>query len=457
MIIVTIVTTVALMVLANAFYVAAEFGSVSARKTRIAQLAGEGDRLAGRLLPIMENSHKLDQYVAACQVGITVSSLVLGAYGQNTIATVMAPLLLRLELANLTEAVAFSISATGVLVLLSIVQVVLGELVPKSITLQYPERIALLTVIPMQWSLAVFRPLIWLFNGSANLLTRLGGVTPGGEQSHIHSPEEIELLVSESHEGGLLDDESQQMLRNAFRLRELTARQVMVPRTRLVAAALDSTVNELIDKACAEGYSRIPLYQSSIDNIVGFVHIKDLLRLHLQEQPDPAGILRQVIYVPEGLPVAEVWTRMNNQHQYIAIVFDEYGGTAGLITFEDLIEEVFGELQDEFDEELPLIASDREGRIYLRGDLLVADVNEYLGLDLPETEADTLGGLVFSELGQLPAVGDELTVGTPGVTIRVEAVEARSVTEVSLQLPAPIPPDPASLSRIGEWEVGRHE
>ncbi len=452
-----IIITVVLMVLANAFYVAAEFGSVSARKTRITQLAGEGNQLAGLLLPIMGDSHKLDQYVAACQVGISVSSLVLGAYGQNTVAAAIAPLLMRLGIANLTETLAFSIAAAGVLVLLSIVQVVMGELVPKSITLQYPERVALVTVIPMKWSLVVFRPLIWLFNGSANFLARLAGVTLGSERGHIHSPQEIELLVSESHEGGLLDDESQQMLRNAFRLRELTARQVMVPRTRLVAAPLESTVSDLIEKACEEGYSRIPVYQSTVDNIVGFVHIKDLFRLYLQEQQNPTDIVREVIYVPETLPVADVWTRMNNQHQYIAIVFDEYGGTAGLITFEDLIEEVFGELQDEFDEELPLIASDKEGRIYLRGDLLVTDVNEYLRLDLPETEADTLGGLVFSELGQLPEVGDELTLGTPGIAIRVEAIKARSVSEVSLQLPAPIPPDPASPARIGEWEVASHE
>jgi CBS domain containing-hemolysin-like protein len=300
--------------------------------------------------------------------------------------------------------------------------------------------------------------LIWFFNGSANLIIKILGIKPlSGHDDHIHSPGEIEMLVSKSHEGGLLDDESQQMLRNAFRLRELTVRQVMVPRTRLIAAPIDSTTHELITTACQQGYSRIPLYRSDIDDIVGFVHIKELFRLHLQDQQNPAGILREVIYVPETLPVADVWTQMNNQRQYIAIVFDEYGGTAGLITFENLIEEIFGELQDEFDEELPLIASDKEGRIYLRGDLLVTDVNEYLNLALPESEADTLGGLIFSKLGRLPAVGDKVTLGQPQVVIRVEAVESRSVSEVSLQLPAIPSTDHTGSPRIGEWEVAEHD
>jgi len=452
--VILIIITIALMVLANAFYVAAEFGSVSARKTRISQMAGEGNQLAGILLPILEDSQKLDKYVAACQVGITLSSLILGAYGQSTVATALSPYVA--NLGNLAQPIALSISAVGVLIVLTTLQVILGELFPKSVAILYPERIALGVIVPMKWSSTLFHPFIWLLNGSGNLILRLLGASHRQGQSDFHTPAEIEILVKESHEGGLLDDEAQQMLRNAFRLRELTARQVMIPRTRLVAASLESKVRDLLQIACEAGYSRIPLFQSTIDNIVGFVHIKDMFRLHLQEQTDPTSSLRKVIYVPETLPIAEVWTRMNNQHQYIAIVFDEYGGTAGLISLEDLIEEVFGELQDEFDEELPLIASDQEGRIYLRGDLLVTDINEYLDLNLPETEADTLGGLVFSQLGELPEVGDEITAGTPSIVIRVEAIEARSVSEVSLQLPAATP-DPTSPARIGEWEVAEHD
>jgi CBS domain containing-hemolysin-like protein len=439
------ILTITLMVFANAFYVATEFATVSARKTRISQMAGEDNRLAKILMPIVEDRQALDNYIAACQVGITVSSLVLGAYGQNTVAAMLAPLLTRWG--NLADAAAYSISATSVLIFLTILQVVMGELFPKSIAIQYPEKMALMVVIPMKWSLAVFRPFIWFLNGSGNLILKLMGVGHTDEHSHVHSPEEIELLVSESHEGGVLDDEEQQMLRNAFRLRELLARQVMVPRTRLIAAPLESTVDELAELACDAGFTRIPIYQTSIDNIIGFAHIKDLFRLRLQGIQDPAKTLREIIYVPETLPIADVWTTLNSNHQYIAIVLDEYGGTGGLITIEDLIEEIFGELQDEFDDELPLISSDKDGRIHLRGDLLVTDVNEYLDLTLPDDEADTLGGLVFSELGHLPAIGDEVTTGSPGITIRVEAIESRSVSEVSLLLPTDMPP------HISEWEV----
>jgi len=439
-----IIATIALMIFFNALYVAAEFATVSARKTRVEEMAGAGNRLAKMLLPYVKDKKALDHYVAACQIGITISSLVLGAYGQNTIAVVLAPLLS--NLGNLAEPTALSISVTIVLICLTTLQVVLGELFPKSVALLNPERMALLTVLPMRWSFTLFRPLIWLFNGSGDLTLKLlrVGHNPEGH-GHLHSPEEIELLVTESHVGGLLHEQEQQLLRNAFRLRDLIARQVMVPRTRLVAASIDSTVEQLINVACKAGYSRILLYQSTIDDIVGFVHIKDLFRLRLKGEEQPTNALRELIYVPETLPVLEVWLRLNRNRQYIAMVFDEYGGIAGLITFEDVIEEIFGELQDEFDDELPLLTSDREGRIHLRGDLLVTDVNEYLDLELPKSDADTLGGLVFSELGKPPAIGDEITVGQSGTTIRVEAIEDRSVSEISLLLPAD------TIPHVTEW------
>ena len=445
-----IIVAIALMVFFNALYVAAEFATVSARKTRIDQMAGSGNRLAKMLLPFVKDNKTLDHYVAACQIGITISSLVLGAYGQNTVAVALAPLLS--NLGNLAEPAALSISVTLVLIFLTILQVVLGELFPKSVALQYPERLALLTVIPMKWSLALFRPLIWLFNGSGDLTLKLLRVDHNPEgHTHLHSAEEIELLVTESHEGGLLHEQEQQLLRNAFRLRNLIARQVMVPRTRLVAAPVDSTVDELINAACKVGYSRIPLYQSTIDDIVGFVHIKDLFRLRLKGEQRPTDVLRELIFVPETLPILEVWLRLNRNRQYIAMVFDEYGGIAGLITFEDVIEEIFGELQDEFDDELPLVSSDREGRIHLRGDLLVSDVNEYLNLELPVNEADTLGGLVFTELGHPPTIGDEVTVGVSGTTIRVEAIEDRGVSEISLSLPAD------AIPHVTEWGEAGHD
>lgn len=460
--VIIIIATVTLMVFFNALYVAAEFATVSSRRTKINQLAGQGNRLAESLLSFIEDSKSLDRYVAGCQIGITISSLVLGAYGQNVLASgLIEPIamlldqfpsvasLLGSESSSTSMVLARSLSITIVLIAITTLQVVIGELFPKSVAIQYPERVAMSVVWPMRISLKVFSPLIWLFNGSGNLILRLLGHKNSEKHSHVHSVEEIELLVSESHEGGLLDDVERQMLRNAFRLRDLTARQVMLHRTKLVAAPEDYSTMEVLNLAIQGGYSRIPIYRESIDSIIGFVHVKDLFRLYVREEENIKSVLRDVVYVPETMPVNGIWEKLNSRRKYLAVVFDEFGGTAGLVTFEDLIEEIFGELQDEFDDEMALIVRDKEGRIFLRGDLLVADVNEYLNLELPQ-EADTLSGLVFSLLGGAPAVGDNISAGE--TTIRVEAMEDLGVLEVSLQLPLT-----DNVSSIPEWEGGDDE
>jgi CBS domain containing-hemolysin-like protein len=456
------VAILALLLFINALFVGAEFAAVSSRRTRINQMAGSGNRFAKMLLPIVEDTQALDRYVAACQLGITASSLVLAAYGQSVLAAwLVEPLMQILEWISplvgqvgissdtLGQALATSIAVTTVLLLLTFLQVVLGELLPKSIAVQFPERMALATVAPVKWSVFIMRPLIWFFNGSGNLILRIMGVEIQPEHTHVHSPEEIEILVTESHEGGLLDDEERQLLRNAFRMRDLIARQVMVHRTKIVTASVENSVVEILNLALEKGHTRIPLYQESVDEIIGFVHIKDLFRLHVNNNQNLAEILREVVHVPETLPMSEVWETLNVKRQYMAIVFDEFGGTAGIITFEDLIEEIFGELQDEFDDESALISQDSEGRIYLRGDLLVTDVNEYLSLTLPDT-TDTLGGLVLSELGRPPKVGDEIVIG--GTSIRVESMADLGVDEVSVQSTST-----DMAQQIGDWEVASHD
>lgn len=428
------------MIFINGLFVAAEFATVAARKTRISHMAGQGNRLAKRMLTIVEDGPTLDRYIAACQLGITASSLVLGAYGQNVAASYLAPLLANW---NVATPVAESIAATTMLLLFTILQVVLGELFPKSVAIQYPERVALGTVIPMRWSQVPLSLFIWFFNGSGNLLLRLLGHKLEGSHGSVHSPKEIEILVKESHMGGLLDGAERQMLRNALRMRDLIAKQVMVPRIRLVAASTAETVDQIIAKISAAGVSRIPLYEANIDSIVGFVHIKDLFRLQMKGIQQPQVVVREVVYVPETLPIADVWETLSQKHQYIAIVFDEYGGTAGLITIEDMIEEIFGELQDEFDEEITLAFYDKDGRFHLRGDLLVTDINEYLDLKLPEDGADTLGGLVFNTLERAPEPGDEVTIDD--LPIRVEVVESMQIIDLSLQL------EGKKITEIHEW------
>ncbi len=444
-----IIITTTLIILFNSLYVGAEFAAVSARKTRVAQMAESGNWLAKMFLPVVSSSQKLDQYIAGCQLGITITSLALGAYGQRTVAHYVSPFLA--DLGNMAEPAAFSISATVILIIFTISQVILAELLPKSIAIQYPEKVALVTALPMRWTLSLLRPFIWFFNGSGDLILRLMGVSRSESDAQVHTPGEIELLVSDSHEGGLIDDKKQQMLRNALRLRELTARQVMVPRTKMVAAAINDSPAKVLTTSIQSGFTRIPIYKESIDNIIGFIHIKELFPLYLQEEKGLQEILREVIYVPETMPVPDLWQTLNLHRQYMAIVFDEYGGTDGMVTFEDLLEEIFGELEDEFDQEMPeMYYYDSLGRIHLRGDLLVTDINEYLDLNLPEEGSDTLGGLVFSLIGRPPEEGDEVEAG--GLTIRVEKVEDQSVTELSFKMP-----DSGPVPQVDEWEVPPHD
>lgn len=425
---------VALLVLVNAFYVAAEFSSVSVRRTRIIQLAAEGNRFALMLQPVLVSRQRLDNYVAACQLGITVTSLSLGFYGQSRIADSLRPLLL--DLGGLQDAAAESIAVTGVLLLLTALQVLLGELVPKSVGVRFPERLALLTVVPMRWSVAVLRPLIWFFNGAGQLILRFLRVAPADGHSRTYLPGEIELLVAESAKGGLLDAEERVMLRNIFRLSGLVAHQVMIPRPRIEAAPVDIPPRELLKLIADSSYTRIPIYERDVDHIIGFVHLKDIFRVCLAEGDQNVRLhdfLREALFVPETMPVDELWNLLKSGYHYMAIVFDEYGGTAGLVTQEDLIEEVFGELQDEFDQESPLIARDEMGSVTLRGDVLVADVNEYLLLNLPVDRANSIGGLVSSLLGRPAQVGDQVTIGAQ--TLHVGAVDELAVTQVSVPLP----------------------
>jgi len=428
-----IILVVSVMIFINGLYVAGEFSSVSARKTRIIQMAEEGNRLAQTVLPVLRDPHKLDNYIAASQVGITLSSIVLGIYGEQQIAPLIAPLIAKIPFG--TGLAAGAIASTLVLIVLTTLQVVMGELVPKSIAIQYPERLALLTALPMKWSADyILKPLIVLLNGSGALILKLLGTSDGGGHTHVHSPEEILMLVKESHRGGLIESDERRFLQNVFRGSQLRADEIAVPRTRLVAAPVDMPVGGILQLAADSAYTRIPVYDGDIDHIAGFVHLRDLFALYREDrEADIRSIVRPVPFVPESLTSAELWDRLDETQSYLAIVFDEYGGTAGLITREDLVEELFGELQDEFDQEKALLKPAGAGRVTVRGDMLISYLNDTLEVDLPHEESHTVGGLVVDRLGRIALVGD--TVEIRGIGLQVKAVEHHSVTEVCVTLP----------------------
>ncbi len=381
------------------------------------------------MLNVIEDPVLLDRYIATCQLGITISSLMLGFFAQSQVAGFISPYLV--GLGGLSAVAAQSISATLMLLLFTILQALLGELVPKNIGLQYPGRLAMATYLPLRWSMILFRPLIWFFNGSGQLLMRLFGLTVDTEHTHVHAPEEILMLVEESEAGGLLDQEERLLLVNTLRLRTLPVRQVMIPRTKILAAGVDESCNALLARVAESSFSRLLLYEETIDNVVGVIHLKDLLCLLLHtKQRDVRAAMRPVQFIHESMPVEQVLTLLQRDQYYVAVVVDEFGGTAGLVTLKDLVEEIFGEFEDEFDEHVPMIRLVDEDRLRVRGDVLIQELNDWLNLFLPTEDVDTIGGLILSETGFVPEVGQQVQVN--GIQFRVEALDRRRVSVVSL-------------------------
>jgi CBS domain containing-hemolysin-like protein len=336
-----VASVIAALILVNALYVAAEFSAVGVRRSRVRRLAEDGNILARRLLPVVEDGRRLDKYIAASQIGITLSSLVLGAYGQATLSEPLSPWLERM---GLDEVSALSTAAAAILVGLTATQVVIGELVPKSIALQYPTGSALSTVLPMQWSIRLFGPFIWLLNGSGVLLLRLVGVRNTGHR-HIHSPEELELLIAESRDGGLLEADEQLRLNRALKLGRKTARQLMVPRERLAAISADRPFDEIVQAIGSAPFTRLPVYRGALDNLVGIIRTKDVAVHFINEgargRIEP--LLRPVPRVREDLPADKLLAFMREQRAHQAIVLNSSGGVAGLVTLQDVLADLLRE------------------------------------------------------------------------------------------------------------------
>lgn len=329
-----------LLIAANALYVAAEFAAVSVRRSRVRRLSEDGNWLAGQLVPHIEDPAALDRYVGVSQIGITASSLVLGAFAQATLSGPLAALLA--PLFSLTPAGALSLAAGIVLVTLTAVQLVVGELVPKALALQYPTGTALSTVLPMRWSLVVFRPFITLLNGAALALLRLVGASAHGHH-HLHSPEEIDLLIAESRDGGLLEPEEQQRLKRALHLGKRTALDLMVPRDRLTMLDLAAPEASVLDTVLDSPFSRLPIYRESPDHVVGTLRVKDLVERHAAgDALSLEKLMRPVVVLDGHMPADRVLTTLRDRRAHSAIVIDTAGHALGLITIQDVLTEVLG-------------------------------------------------------------------------------------------------------------------
>ena len=335
-----------LLILVTGLYVAAEFAAVGARRSRLRRMAEDGNALAARILPVVEDPHELDRYIAVSQIGITLSSLILGAYGQAALAPRVAPLLGRFG--GLDAEGAESTAAVFVLLVLTMLAMIVGELVPKSIALQSPTRAALATVVPMQWSLRLFSGTIQVLNGSGALILRMLGVPSTGHR-HVHSPEEIELLIAESRDGGLLEPEEQIRLHRALRLGLRTASQLMVPRGRLTAIEISTPFDEVLQVVTAGPYSRMPVFRGDLDNVIGMLHTKDVVTEHVGMRRRSLGaLLRPIAHVRHDMPADRLLAFLRERRTHQALVVDAGGKVAGLITLEDVVAELLGGVADEF-------------------------------------------------------------------------------------------------------------
>jgi magnesium and cobalt exporter, CNNM family len=421
-----------LLILLTALYVAAEFAAVGARRSRLRRLAEDGNGLAARILPVVEDPHELDRYIAVSQVGITLSSLILGAYGQASLSGPLAPLLSGLF--NLDEAAARSSAAVVVLLVLTVLAMILGELVPKSLALYDPTRTALVTVLPMQWSLRFFSWSIAFLNGSGMLLLKLIGVSPAGHR-HVHSPEEIELLIAESRDGGLLEPLEQVRLHRALRLGLRTARELMVPRARLVAVEAATPFPEVLRVVATSPYSRLPVYRGSLDRIIGILHTKDVVLDYIVESPRASvqALLRPITRVRDSMAADRLLSFMREHRTHHALVEDESGHLVGLITLEDVVAELLGGVSDEFKTAQLRAILLPDGRVRVPGAMTLDQAAPLLGVwrGIPST----IAAHVQAAAGRLPEPGERLKVD--GVDVEVEVVEGGAITSVMVGTPAP--------------------
>jgi magnesium and cobalt exporter, CNNM family len=408
-----------LLVLANGFFVAAEYAFVRVRKTQLDDPTVAGSaraKLAARI------GNRLDQYISAAQLGVTLASLAIGWIGEPAVAALLAPLLLWLP-APFVEVISFAL-AFGVI---TYVHIVVGELAPKYLAIQRALALALWCAFPLHLFFLLMYPFITFVNRSANLLLRWVGIRPTSEID-VHSEEELKMLVAVSTKQGVLQESERVIVGRAMEFADRIVRQVMVPRTEIVAVPDHASIRELLAVARQHRFSRFPVYQEDLDHVIGVVHVKDLVGIDHQSHAKARDVARKVPLVPETMRLDQALAEFRRQRVQAAIVIDEFGGTAGLVSLEDVLEELVGEVQDEFDREAPVFREETPGTYVVDGLTSLDALRERLHVELPEEPYDTVGGMVFGRLGRLAAVGDAVEV--EGYRFQVTGIDGRRVSQV---------------------------
>ena len=426
-----------LLISVNALYVAAEFALVGVRVTLMEQMAAQGRRLAGRVLPVLRDTARLDRHIAACQIGITLSSLVLGAFGQSTLGIALGAWLDATT--GLEPLSAYALSATITLVALTSVQVILGELIPKTLALQFPVATSLHTFLPLSWSVTLFTPFIKLLNGSGTLVLRLFGVRGEASHRHVHSPEEIDLLIRESREGGMLEPRESKRLREALQLAQHKVRQLMVPRRRIFSLHLDTPIEDLLEQTEQSPYTRILVHQGNPDEPVGFIHVKDVAAALARgrELKSLRRLVRPLLVLPSSLTLDRALGQLRDQRARIALLVDEYGDVEGLISLDDIIRELLGEISDEFKKTPELEPTSLGGDLWrLPGRLPFDETRQWaqsLGWPIESaSRAETRAGWLLEQLDAIPE--GRCALRRHGIEFEIESLEGTSISSVLARL-----------------------
>ncbi len=394
------------LVLLNGFFVAAEFAIVKVRASQVELKAKNGNQTAKIAKNILNN---LDAYLSATQLGITLASLGLGWIGESVVTKIILSIISIFGL-TITPELAHQIALPTAFALITVLHIVFGELAPKSIAIQRPVTTTFAVAIALNVFYIVFRPFIWVLNGLSNFLLKKIGISPihGHE---VHTSEELQLLLDQGKESGALDSSEHELIKNVFDFNDRTVKKIMVPRTAILAINIDSPYAEFVSAVINEGYTRMPVYKGNIDEIIGFIHVKDLLMKELKDQTvSLSDMIRPVYFIPESKKIADLLSEMRKKkNPHIAIVLDEFGGTAGLVTMEDIIEELVGEIQDEHDEEKPKVISINENEFIIDAHSAISDVNEFIPFPLPEhDEYDSVAGLMNVIFDKIPEIGEEI-------------------------------------------------
>ncbi len=387
---------IAILIAMTAFFVTSEFAIVKIRSSKIDQLVEEGNKHA---IPVKKVISNLDEYLSACQLGITVTALGIGWLGEPTFAHI-----LRILFENLTipESITKILSVAFAFIIMTFLHVVVGELAPKTLAIQKAESVALLTARPLILFYKVMYPFIWILNGSARFITGIFGLKPASDHELAHSEEELRIILSESYESGEINQSEFKYVNKIFDFDDRIAKEIMVPRTEIVSFSKDDTLENFLEIVYEEKFTRYPIIDGDKDHIIGLVNIKEILTDLIKNRQITTNTLhaytRPIIRVIDTVPIHNLLLKMQKERIHMAILMDEYGGTSGLVTVEDIIEEIVGEIRDEFDmDEIPEVRKINDDHYLIDAKMLVSEVNELLNIEIDDEDVDTIGGWVLTE------------------------------------------------------------